>query len=440
MDGCVGRVEELAYLNALWDKVPISCAVCGRRHLGKTALLREFTRDKDHIYITGTEGLRSDNLKEINLALSRFSGTDTSISDIDELFPTIRRLCARRKVVVVIDRLADLAENFEEINPYIRNFMTREMGGTRILLLVCDSDNSVFGRFYYNLELKPMSYIDCKGFHPGYTALQHLKVYAIVGGTPAYHHLFRSQDPDEVVRTQIFDHMSVFSLEVEGLVSTEMATTGNCSKILAAIADGAESIRDMASRSGISASFCSKMVEDMEHKGILRKEVSSGISRRAVYAINSNLIRFYYQVVYRYTHVVEFESPESAYDFAKQDIDAYMEREFKAICMDHVTRSFEYRFVGKLRRRDDTVDEVIDFLASVNEGGAQRMLVARCRLYGEPMGRRELDELVQRASAVDGPGKMYHLFSGSGFTSELRGVAEGDPDVRLISLDDVYEG
>ena len=74
MDVCVGREEELCYLNDLWEKVPVSCAVCGRRHLGKTTLLKEFTKDKPFIYITGTEGLRSDNLEEINRALSKFSG------------------------------------------------------------------------------------------------------------------------------------------------------------------------------------------------------------------------------------------------------------------------------------------------------------------------------------------------------------------------------
>ncbi|MDO5861488.1 MAG: AAA family ATPase, partial [Thermoplasmata archaeon] len=154
MDGCVGRAKELEYLSALWEKVPVSCAVCGRRHLGKTALLKEFTKDKDHIYITGTQGLRSDNLEEINRALTKFSGKRERIADIDDLFPKLKEVCGRRKVVVIIDKLSDLAENFEEVNIYLRNFINREMNGTKIMLVVCDNDNSLFGRFYYTLEMK----------------------------------------------------------------------------------------------------------------------------------------------------------------------------------------------------------------------------------------------------------------------------------------------
>ena len=88
MDVCVGREEELRYLNDLWEKVPVSCAVCGRRHLGKTTLLKEFTKDKPFIYITGTEGLRSDNLEEINRAMTE----ELSHVDIENDFDTALKI------------------------------------------------------------------------------------------------------------------------------------------------------------------------------------------------------------------------------------------------------------------------------------------------------------------------------------------------------------
>lgn len=271
MDVCVGREEELRYLNDLWEKVPVSCAVCGRRHLGKTTLLKEFTKDKPFIYITGTEGLRSDNLEEINRALSKFSGEQERITDVIDLFPRIKKICGKRKAVVIIDRLSDLVDNFDEINAYIRGFMSRELGNTRIMLVVCDNDSSVFGRFYYTLELKPMSYIDCRGFHPGYTPLQHLKAYAMVGGTPAYQHLFGDMDPDDVIRKQMFYHMSVFSLEAEGMVASETIAPNSCTKVLSAIAGGAESIREISSRTGMSSSFSPRSWRTWSTRGSSRK-------------------------------------------------------------------------------------------------------------------------------------------------------------------------
>ena len=42
--------------------------------------------------------------------------------------------------------------------------------------------------------------------------------------------------------------------------------------------------------------------------------------------------------------------PDSAYERAVPDIDRYMERSFKTICMDYVVLNYKYSFVGKLRR------------------------------------------------------------------------------------------
>lgn len=439
MDGCVGRADELGYLEKLYEKAPIACAICGRKHLGKTALLKWFCRDKDHIYITGTGGLKSDNLKEISLALTRHSDHEIEITDILDLLPTLADICKRKRTVVIIDRFSDLIDNFPEFNSYLRSFMNRELLSSRMLLIVCDNNNSVFGRFYYTLDLKPMSYLDCKGFHPNYTPLQHIMAYSIVGGTPAYQELITG-DPVDAIRDQFFDHMSVFSLEVEGMVSTETSVSSSCSKILSAMADGCENVRDIADRTGLSASFCTKLLEDMEHKGLILKETSSGIPRRAVYSICGNIIRFFYEVVYKYTHLVEFESPQDAFEAAKPMIDGYMEKGFKSICMDYVVREYDYSFIGRLRRKDDSKDSVVDFVASANINGVKRMIVCRCRLKGDPFSVADLDELMGRGKRIEGSNKLYIMFSGSGFDPDLRTKAKGDTGIVLRDLADVYRG
>ncbi len=439
MDGCVGRLEETKYLEAIYAKTPVACAICGRRHLGKTALLRAFCSDKSHVYISGTSGLKSDNLKQISSALSKFSGKSIHIDDIIDFFPRIKEVCGRKQVVVVIDRYSDLVSNFPEFNSYLRTFMNRDIPGTKIMLIVCDNDSSIFGRFYYTLDLKPMSYLECKGFHPNYTPLEHLTVYSIVGGTPAYQELFQGK-PEDVIRDQFFDHMSVFSLEAECLVTAETVISPACLRILSAMAAGSESIKDIASAADISTSFCTKMVEDMEHKGLLLKEVSSGVSRRAVYSISSNILRFFFEIVYKYTPSLEFTTSEETYANAKGDIDAYVERGFKTICMEYVTQNYDYSFVGKLRRKDDSKDSYIDFVASVNINDVNRILVASCRLFGTPYTMKDLDELRERSKRVEGSNKYYVLFSGIGFTQELVKYASSNTSLKLLTLDDVYRG
>ena len=438
MDSFVGRVDELRNLNGIYEKSPVACAICGRRHLGKSALVREFCKDKAHIYLTGMYGLRSENLREMAESIGRFTGKDVKLDDIIDLFPTLRSVCGRKKVVVVIDRFSDLVENFPEVNSYLRSFMSREINSTKIMLLVCDTDSSIFGRFYYTMDIRPMTYIECKGFHPGYTSMQHFMVFSLVGGCPAYQRLF-GENPDEAIRDQFFDHMSVFSLESEGMVNAEAMIRPACIKILSAMADGAENTKDIAARAEISNALCNKLVDDLEHKGLLRKEVATGPSKRAVYSIDSYMLRFFYEVVNRYTHQVEFESPADAYQRAKHDIDAYLDRRFSELCMDYITLNYDYSFVGKLRSKDDAKDKIVDFVASYTENGIRRTVIAACRLHGYTVTVEDYERLAARGKGVDGANKMYMMFSGVGFSPELRTMASKDKNIRLLTLDDIYK-
>ena len=125
---------------------------------------------------------------------------------------------------------------------------------------------------------------------------------------------------------------------------------------------------------------------------------------------------------------------------ARADIDAYMERGFKTVCMDYVTFNYDYTFIGKLRRKDDSRDSVIDFVASVTVDDVRRIIIARCRLFGDPFNKSDLDILMERGKKVDGSNKLYALFSGPGFDPDLQAVARDDSNVVLRTLDEVYKG
>ncbi len=52
----IGRENELNTLDKLWSSDKFEFAVIyGRRRVGKTALISEFTKDKETIFFTGVE-------------------------------------------------------------------------------------------------------------------------------------------------------------------------------------------------------------------------------------------------------------------------------------------------------------------------------------------------------------------------------------------------
>lgn len=69
----VGRLKELEALNTMWEQTTFQMMVLlGRRRVGKTALLDEFSKDKNTLYFTARQQTTQNNLRDFSHAIQRF--------------------------------------------------------------------------------------------------------------------------------------------------------------------------------------------------------------------------------------------------------------------------------------------------------------------------------------------------------------------------------
>lgn len=433
MDGFIGRRKELKMLDDLYRNRSGSCAISGRRHIGKTTLIREFSKDKDHIYISGYRGLPSDNLRMIKQELSRFAGADVNLPDMMDLFNVIMELCRKKeKILVIIDRYSDLIDNFKALESALRDFMLRDLNSTRILLVVCDEGTTFFERFFVNIKLDRMNFRECAGFHPDYTPRQNLMVYSIVGGVPAYHMEFNG-NPEEVIKNKMFNHLSFFSLEAECFFGREMSVQ---TRIMSALASGACTNKAIAEVAELPNVVCAKNLDDLVLKGIVRKVPAE--SRKGMYFIDSHLLKFYFEVVNEYTVSAEYYGIDEAYGKADKRIMRYLESTFKDVCMEYL--KFHYTVTQESRTcvNDAYASSESDFRSSIIEGDVLRTVYGKCRLDGNPMDVGELNSLMSYGKRDGGSNRLFMLFSGCGFTDELRLKVKSTASVRLITVEDMY--
>jgi uncharacterized protein len=82
----IGREKELKNLNTLYDTGKFQFPVIyGRRRVGKTALINEFTKDKDTIYFTGIETNAKQNLENFSRSIFNYT-TGSTIAPVFSSF------------------------------------------------------------------------------------------------------------------------------------------------------------------------------------------------------------------------------------------------------------------------------------------------------------------------------------------------------------------
>lgn len=463
---------------------PLLGIVSGRRRQGKTYLLDALTRATDGFIFTATETTAAESLREFGAVLAafrreptpyRFENWDEAISQLLS-WPSGRGL-----VVAVIDEFPYLVRQAPELPSVIQRHFdpTARRTAGQVRLLLCGSALSLMGRLLSGgaplrgraaLELVVPTF-DFRlaatfwGISDPRTALL---TNAVVGGTPAYRREFAQDDapagPDDfdswVVRTVLNPARPLFR-EARYLLAEEpgLRDTALYNSVLAAIAEG------NTTRGGI-ASFMARPATDLAHPlgvledaGLIRRQPDLFRVNRSTYRIAEPMIAFYHAVMRPVWG--DLERPGRAGEiwrrmrqtFASKVVGPHFERlcrEWSRWYASTETLGGYQATVGSGAINDSSGRALLeaDVVVLGQDGAAPPVVLALGEAkWNTTMTSGHLERLTrlrdllrnQSSRTVTEQTRLV-LFSGVGFSGELRDVAATAPEVLLVDLERLYYG
>ncbi|MHA1616255.1 MAG: AAA family ATPase [Candidatus Njordarchaeales archaeon] len=129
----------------------------------------------------------------------------------------------------------------------------------------------LFGRREASLKMKPMNFLEIRGFFPRYTFTELLTIYGVVGGIPAYlEKLSAEKSVDENIKTVITPGTYLYD-EALNILRQEVREPRTYFTILSMIAEGRTSPSELASAARIDVRSITKYIELLEELDILRR-------------------------------------------------------------------------------------------------------------------------------------------------------------------------
>ena len=136
----IGRQRELEQLNRLYTSGKFEFAVIyGRRRVGKTALINEFTTDKDAIFFTGVETNEKQNLENFSKCILEFSTgleTNTSFASFQAALEYIFKLSEAKRIVLCIDEYPYVARASGSLASTLQLLIDRYRDTSRLFLIL----------------------------------------------------------------------------------------------------------------------------------------------------------------------------------------------------------------------------------------------------------------------------------------------------------------
>ena len=490
----IGRERELKFLRDCYQSERAELVVVyGRRRIGKTELLKQFSQGKQVVFYvctecTNTEQLERFSQKLLNTGmpaakfLSKFPDWESALRSIADIpsIPSMSSMSSmpsehadgnkadgkRGKRVLIIDEFPYMCKGNKEIPSILQNLWDHELKDRNIMIILCGSSvsfmedellgekNPLYGRATGIYKLNPLSFAETKKFFPDYTVEDHLKAYAILGGIPYYLEQF---DPHkniaDNIRHNILRKGCVLYNEVEFLLRQELRETGVYNAIIEAVALGNNTLALISSKTQLEKSKITSYLNNLRELGIVEREFSVLApvkervgSQRGLYKLTDAYFKFWYNFVFGSYSELEAGDVDGVWVHqVEPHLHKFVSHIFENVCIDYLRQQnqdsrlpFHFTKIGRwwenvthtVDGKKRTVAEEIDIIAT--DRSEKNFLLCECKFRHECADVDTLRHLQSKFPVNKYNGTYYYaIFSFYGFSKRLLDMAEKE-NVLLI--------
>jgi len=454
----VNRNEELNYLEKLSnEKDARLLIVYGRRRIGKTELLKQFCKDKKHLFFSSDLSFEQEQLRQFSekiyqLTKDAFLQTQ-AFNSWEALLRYIFDHLIKSTPLIIIDEFPYLCMSNRALPSILQKIWDEKAKESNIFLILCGSYMSfmekeilghkspLFGRRDGQIFLPALNFDHLTDFTPSLSKEKRIYVYSVLGGTPAYLMRFNVEKTlEQNIKDGILNKNASLYSEPRFLLMEELREPAVYFSLLKAIAFGKTRLNEIAQETGLFDKHkVNKYLTVLRELGIIKRDVpvtedKPDKSRKGIYVLNDPFFRFWFRYVFPYISYLE-----------EGDIDYVWREKIEPTLDGFVGFIFEDIGIQKLKslNKDNKLPfkaqnigrwwngkEEIDIIAS---DGKRAIIFCECKWSGKKIGLNILENLEKKAQLFPEPQEKYFgFFSKSGFSDQLKQLTEKRKDIILF--------
>lgn len=459
----IGRQQELNTLHKLYNSGKFEFAVIyGRRRVGKTALISEFTKDKATIFFTGVETNAKQNLDNFSRCIMEYNTgitVDSSFASFQSALEYVFELAKTKRIVLVIDEYPYVAHASKSLASTLQLLIDKNKERSKLFLILCGSSMSymedhvlaykapLYGRRTAQLKINPFDFFEARRYFTKFSDIDKALAYGIVGGTPQY--LMQIDDSlsieENIKNTHLNPSSSIFE-EPNNLLKQEVREPAIYNAVITAIAAGCSKMNEISNKIDEDTSVCATYIKNLIALSIVKKESPYGekSSRKTIYSIEDNMFRFWYRFVPENTSIISRGATDLAYKRIASEIPSYMGGVFEEICKQYLWKllldgkcAVNFSVLGRWwgTNSKTKTQEEIDIIGTDKDSA----LFAECKWTNEKVDLGVLETLVERSNLFNYKKKHFYLFAKTGFSKGCMDKAAKMGNVTLVEYSDMLK-
>ena len=436
----IGRIEELNHLFNLYNNDSFEFLVMyGRRRIGKTTILQEFSEKTNSIFFPAREKNDALNLEDFSKIIQYHFDKQfySSFSSWEDAFNYISSK-AHDKVSIIIDEFPFLAKKNEGISLEFQSIIDHFLGNNKLVLLgsnqsfmksqIEDNSSPLYGRFDEILHLLPFSFNEVNQLFLNNDDA--MNVYALTGGIVQYVMFFMNYSSVETAMDELyFNRNGRLFIECGNYLNQEFKDVTTYNLILRYLASNEKKASDIAVRAKVDTRAIYNYINKLEVLDII-EEVKNPLtnSREKRYHIKDLYLRFAYTFIEPNVSMISALGKKSKQYILNSKFDEYLGGIYEEIIKNNL---YDYalnkiipfmpvdvgKWWGNIQQNGTYIESEID-VVGIN---LKDVLVGECKYRTKKVGLKEYELLKLKSNFATKANQkvIYLLASKNGFSDDL---------------------
>lgn len=412
----VNRRRELEFLEKNYTERTSSLIVIyGRRRIGKTELIKNFIKNKPHIYFLADNRGDYQNLKEMQRFMGDFLQDNlfvkANIREWTELFDEFSKK-VDEKIVIVVDEFPYLITSNKAIPSLFQKIWDTNLSSKQVCLVLLGSRigmmetavlgyrSPLYGRRTGQWKVLPLKFKYLHKFLPNYSTEDLVKVFSVTDGIPAY---ILTMNPNltfsENLTENVFKSGSFLYQEAEILLRQELREQAHYFNISKAISMGRTKFGEIVTFTELDKTLISKYLSTLILLHVIKKEfpvTQKKETRNARYIFEDNYYNFWFRFIYPNKTLIEGGKITELTDIVNSDINTYFSHVFEKVCKEFLfdTSPIVFNKIGRWWHKEKEIDVV-----ALNEKTKQ-ILFAECKWKENVNAEKVFADLKEKTDHV----------------------------------------
>lgn len=325
--------------------------VYGRRRVGKTEVIKQFSKDKLHVYYLCTKENDVEQMKKIARRVAQALGErPLELNNWEEFFEYVTEKTQKNKLVLTIDEYPYLLSANKAISSIFQAGWDEHLKNSRVFLILCGSSVSVmetelssksplYGRRTGQMRIEPLPFLETVKFFPKYNMENKIYGYSILGNIPMY--LLEFSDEKDIfqnISDSILKKDAILYEEPIFLLREELREPDTYSRILEAISPRGARLNDVATKCGLVQHKLPKYMGVLLKLNYVEKitpvTTKKPGSKQTFYRLKDNFFKFWYKFVYPNKSEIEGGDVVKVMEIIRNGLGQYTSFVFEDVCAE----------------------------------------------------------------------------------------------------------